>query len=305
MGTIDLDLLPVFVAVGETSSFSAAAVKLGIPKSSVSRSISRLEQATGVRLLHRTTRKVALSTAGAALYERVSPQLSALVRSLGDLPELEEQPSGQVRVTAAVDFGSSVLADIIARFVARYPAVEIDLRLSNDFVDIVAEGFDVAFRIAMRPLRDSSLMAQKAGAIAMQLFASPSYLALRGAPRSPRDLERHTWVVYRSKRAVRMEGPSGAATVVPQGRVVSDDMSCSRELVRAGAGIGLLPTFTTDADVAAGHLVRVLPRWAVRTGHLYLVCPGSRHLPRKVTAFRDFVLEALRTRPLAPSVGLP
>ncbi len=299
MGTVDLNLLTTFAAVARTSSFSAAARELGLPKSSVSRAIAGLELSMGVRLVHRTTRRVALSTAGVALHERVTPQLSALLRSLGDLPELEEQPSGKLRITATADFAAKVLAELVARFVVRHPAVEVELRLTNAVVDLVAEGFDLAFRMWTRRRRDSSLTSRRVGVVAMQVFAAPSYLARRGTPRSPADLAGHEWVVYGGLGAIELKDGGESALIAPRGRVVCDDMSFVHAATREGAGLGIVPTFLTEADVAAGALVRVLPRWTMRTSDLWIVSPAARHAPRKVTAFRDFVIESLKARPLA------
>jgi DNA-binding transcriptional LysR family regulator len=298
VGTIDLNLLGVFIAVADTASFSEAARRLRLPKSTVSRSIARLEESMGVRLLHRTTRRVALSTAGQALHERVAPLLASVEKSLGELPELEESPSGVLRVTASVDFGATVLAEIATRFVARYPSVTLDLRLTNDVVDLVKERIDVALRLSSRRLEDSSLAARRAGELSLQLFAAPGYLARRGTPRSPRELDEHDWVVFRAARPVKLEGPGEGAQVTPRGRLVCDDMFFAREATRHGGGIGLLPSFLAESDVAAGRLARVLPRFAARGGHLWIVFPEARHVARKVAAFRDFLVESLRGRVL-------
>ena len=296
--SIDLNLLPIFVAVAETASFSAAAKKLGIPKSTISRGVASLEAALGVQLFHRTTRKVSLSTAGTSLLERSGSIVAALQQSVTELPELQEAPSGVLRVTAPIDFGAAVLAEITARATARYPALEIDLRLTNAMVDLVGEGVDIAFRISSQPLKSSSLMAQKVGAVALQLHASPSYLARRGTPRTPQDLQGHSWVGFRGSRRLRLIGPERPATVEAKGRIVCDDMFFMRETLRAGAGIGMLATFVAQQDVSSGDLVCVLPRWSVLGGQLWLVWPGGNRPPRKVVVFRDFVLESLRTRVL-------
>lgn len=297
-GTLDLDALSVFVTVARAQSFSAAAKELGIPKSSVSRTITRLEERMKVRLLHRTTRSVALSTAGTALYERVQPLIESLRTSVCELPELEESPSGLLRVTAPVDIGESVLPEIVASFALRHPNVQLDLRLTNRLVDLVAEGFDVAIRITTRPLKDSTLMARKLSASMLRLYAAPAYLARRGTPRAPADLEEHDWVKFNGE-AVKLEGPNGAkASVRPRGRIHADDLMFIRGAVRAGAGISLLPALIAEPDVAAGLLVQVLPKWNAPSGNVYIVCPEARHLPKKTTAFRDFVIHALEQRPL-------
>lgn len=292
---MDLDLLQLFATVAEASSFSAAAKKLGLPKSSVSRGVARLEAAVGAQLLHRTTRHVALSTAGAALYDRTTPLLASLREALGSLPEREEEPSGELRITAPNDVGASFLAELVARFTARYPGVRVDVRLTNRYVDLVAEGFDLALRASTGKLEDSTLVVRRLSAIELQLFASPTYLARRGAPRALADAAGHEWVVFRGARGARQLGLRETS-----GRIVGDDFFFIREAVRAGAGIGLLPSFLAQADVASGQLVRVLPRYAERGGAFVLLHPRAKHLPRKVTVFRDFMLEYLARHPLAP-----
>lgn len=301
MATVDLDLLARFVAVVDAASYSAAALKLGLPKSTLSRSVASLERSMGVQLLHRSTRRVAVSSAGAALHERAAPLLADLQRALGELPEREEQPAGRLRVTATVDFGAAVLADIVARFVARYPGVEVDMRLANNLVDLVGDGIDVALRLSGRRLADATFTAKKLGMVSIQLYAAPAYLTRRGTPRSPRELADHTWVRYRGATRLQLEGPGDPHTVRPAGAIVCDDMSFARAALCAGAGVGMLPTFVAEADLAAGRLVRVVPRWTIPAGYLWCVCPGGRP-PRKVSAFRDFLTEALRQNPytLAP-----
>jgi DNA-binding transcriptional LysR family regulator len=293
MGTIDLNQLGVFVAVAETAGFSSAARRLGVPKSSVSRSIARLEAALGVQLIHRTTRRVALSSAGAALFQRISPLLGSLRDSLAELPELGAEPSGTLRVTAPVDFGAAVLGDVVARFAARHPDVRVELRLTNEFLDLVSEGVDLAVRIATKRLRDSSLYARAVGAVRSQLVAAPAYLAARAVPRTPAELAGHEWVLFRGPALLRLEGPSAVHEVPARGRVVCDDLSFVRALARAGAGIAALPSYLADGDVAAGRLVRLLPRWSLPGGTVWLVSPSKRHVPRKVAAFRELLLEQL------------
>jgi DNA-binding transcriptional LysR family regulator len=300
MGTAELDDVAVFVAVGETGSFSTAARRLGLPKSSVSRAITRLERAMDVALVHRTTRHVALSTAGKALYEKVIGPIRSIQKSLGDLPENEEQPSGKLRVTAAVDFGVAVLAEVAARFTARYPAVEVELRITNQVLDLVSEGIDVGLRISTRRLKDSTLSARKTCPVTLQLFASPGYLARRGTPRAPGDLEAHDWVRFRGLDDVRLVGPGEPITILPRGRIEGDDMFFMLRAMLADAGIGILPVFLADTELAAGRLVRVLPKWNIHSGDLWIVSPGGHRSPRKVTAFVDMVLETLKARALAP-----
>ena len=294
MGTMALDHLQLFLAVAETASFSAAARQLGLPKSTVSRGVAALEKELGARLLHRTTRHVALSTAGVALRDRIGAPFAALARAASDLPDLDEEPAGLLRVTATVDFGAVVLADIIAGFVARYPSVAVELHLTNAVVDLVAEGIDVALRMSIRRLADSSFLARRLAPMEMQVYAAPAYLARRGVPRSPRDLDSHEWVMLRGAVRLRLEARGRTSLLKPRGRVSADDMSFIHRAARAGAGLAVLPTFLANANVASGELVRVMPRWSIAGGHVWMVTPARQYLPKKVTAFREALLEGMQ-----------
>jgi DNA-binding transcriptional LysR family regulator len=218
--------------------------------------------------------------------------LRAVKSAVGQLPEQEELPSGTLRVTAPVDLGVLFLAEVVTRYITRYPAVSVDLHLTGRVVDLVAEGFDVALRVGAK-LRDSTLVVRRAAPVLLQLYASPLYLARRGTPRTEEEAEGHDWVVFRGGDERLRVGvqPSGRAP-----RVVCDDLLFVRDAVRAGAGVGLLPTFIAEPDVLAGTLVRVVPRLERPAGYLHIVTPAARHVPRKVTAFRDLVLELLRLR---------
>ena len=291
---MDLNLLPVFVTVAEVASFSAAAAKLEVKRSSVSRSIAALERSLGVRLFNRTTRQVSLTTAGAALHARLAPQLAALKQSVGTLPEQEELPSGELRITAPVDLGVIVLPGIVASFSTRYPGVRIDVRLSNHVVDVVAEGFDAALRLIVGKLADSTLVARRLTEIQIQVFASPTYLARIGAPRTPADTADHRWIYHRG-----LPPPKAFPVARDPAQLVGDDILFVHQAARAGAGLAILPAFVARDDVASGALVRVLPHVSMSSGQLYFVHPSTKHLPRKVTAFRDHVLQHLSAHPLA------
>jgi DNA-binding transcriptional LysR family regulator len=297
MGTVDLNDLGVFVAVAETESFSAAASRLRLPKSSVSRAIARLEGSMGMPMLHRSTRRVTVSSAGRALYEKVRGEIASLRESVAEVPELAEEPSGRLRITAVAD-ASEFLADLVAGFVSRYRSVEVDLRLTNDYVNIIAEGIDLALRFSTKRLQDSSMTARKLSGSPMHLFASPSYLAREGTPRTPEQLDRHEWVVYRRATRVPLRSGSRTAVVDSRGRVTCDDMSFLRAALVNGLGIGFLPPVFAQGEVAAGKLVRVLPVWSSPMSDLWAVWPGGRQVPRKVSAFLDFMSEALKARPL-------
>jgi DNA-binding transcriptional LysR family regulator len=290
---MDLNRLSLFVAVADASSFTVAAERLGVRRSSVSRGIASLERSLGVQLFSRTTRHVALSTAGAALYARLSPLLAKVHEAVGALPEREAVPSGDLRLTAPNDLGSVFLPAALASFSLRYPAVHLDVRLTNRRVDLVAEGFDLALRISRGRLADSTLVARRLSELDMHVVAAPAYLARAGTPRTVEDATTHPWLYL---QGTSLPPPLVApAAVAP---VVADDIMFLYGAVKAGFGLGLLPTWLTRDDLATGHLARVLPRVSVGAGAVYLVHPATRHLPRKVTAFRDHLIEWVRVHPL-------
>jgi DNA-binding transcriptional LysR family regulator len=288
----DYQLLAVFRAVADQTSFSKAAKKLGVGKGTVSRSIARLEAVVGAELLHRSTHSVALSTAGAALYERTAHHVAALDQAVRGLPERAEEPSGELRVTAPTDFGAIVLPDIISQFARRYPQVRFDLHLTNTRVDLVAEGFDLAIRAGAGTLKDSTLTVRRLGAGRGGFYAAPSYVARRGLPRLIGD-PKHDWVLLPHMMKILK---------VPRDRVrfTCDDFFAIRGLLRDGAGVGLLPTFVANPWVQEGLLVATaVPGFqSPPRGFLALVYPSSGQVPRKVAAFRDFLVERLKKMPL-------
>jgi DNA-binding transcriptional LysR family regulator len=299
MAPIDLNLVRAAVAVHESGSFSAAATRLGVPRSTVSRAVSALEDALGVLLFQRTTRQVTTTSAGIALIDRVRPGLTALERGLQELPERDEAPTGTLRITTTADLGVTFLAEVVNRFIARYPQANVDVHVSSAVVDLVAGGFDLALRVANGPQRDSSLVSRKVGAAAFQLFAAPSYLARKGTPRSTGELAGYERIGFRAAPwpGEELRGKRKRGSPVP--RVVCDDMLLTRALLRQGGGIGALPTFLAVDDLAAGSLVRVLPRWSMEIGWVHLVHPASKHVPRRVTAFQQLAIESLRLSALA------
>ncbi len=285
---MNLNLLPLFLAVAEASSFSTAAKTVGLRRSSVSRGVAALERELKVQLFNRTTRQVSLTTAGTALYAQLAPQMGALTKVLGALPEQEEEPSGELRLSASNDMGAVALPEIIAGFSLRYPKVRLDVRISNRFVNLVAEGFDVALRVSSGRMGDSTLVARRLTGLEINVFAAPTYLARVGTPKTVEEASKLAWVSLRPKLPPPMRGAA---------RLLGDDMLFIHGATRAGLGLAFLPTFLTAQDVAAGRLVRVLPKVSMPSGALYLVhAPGKP--PRKVTAFRDYLVQYLATHPL-------
>jgi DNA-binding transcriptional LysR family regulator len=292
---MDLNRVSAFVRVVHDGSFTAAARALGLPKSSVSRSVAQLEQDLGIRLLHRTTRKLHLTDAGAAFYDRVARALSDIDDATIAASDMQAELRGTVRVTAPVDLGVAILGSVVARFVRKHPNIVIDLALTGRVVDMVAEGFDLAVRVG--PLRDSSLIARRIGDLGTSLYASPAYVERRGMPTTLEDLVDHDCVLFRpvlGKNTWRLHGPRGEQReVTVTGAIAVDDMSFVRKALLGGAGVALLPDFLVGRDVQAGKLVRVLGEWTTEGGILHVAYPSARFVPQRVIVFREFLLRAL------------
>ncbi len=262
MAVPDLSLIAVFVKVVELESFTAAAKALGLPKSSVSRSVAQLEEALGVRLLQRTSRKSSLTDEGRAFVERVREPLAGVLEAMSDAAESQREPRGLIRLTAAPDLGSALLAAPIAEFARKHPLIRVELTLTTRIVDLVAERFDLAIRATPR-LEDSSLVARKTSGSEGGLFASPEYIKRRGKPRSVAELSEHECVVFRGHEGHttwRLLGPNGPEQI----------------------------------EVRGGDLVRVLPDYTPEAGSLFVVMPSGRHVPARVVLLRDFLHEKLR-----------
>jgi DNA-binding transcriptional LysR family regulator len=299
-GTIGhLELLPVFVEVVRQGSFTAAAKQLPLPKSTVSRRVSALERELGAELLSRTTRTVRLTEAGADLYEQAAPAIARLEDAARALSERQRTPRGTLRATAPVDIGHELMADIVASFVARYPAVHVDMVLTNRLVDLAGEGFDLAIRAGHSMPDSSALVARRVGQTDFGLFVSAEYAERRGVPERPSDLAAHDCVLFRSpdgKARWKLKGPEGEASVDVRGPVSADDFTFVRASVRAGIGVGLVPV------MPAPDLIRVLPSYSMPAGAVWVVYRRTRHLAIKVRAFRDHVLDAFRRDPCSTPI---
>lgn len=290
--TIDLNRVRLFVRVVEAGSFTAAAAAAGLPKSSVSRSVSSLEHDLGVRLIQRTTRHLQVTEAGRAYFESVSRALAGIEEANTAVTEHKGAPRGTVRLTAPGDIGHALLAPSLARFRSLYPEVLIDVSLTQRRVDLVHEGFDLALRVG--ELADTSLVARRAGVVRAALFASREYLAQRGTPRSVAELAQHDCLLFRSasgRAAWEMVGPAGMERAEVRGALSSDDHHMILEAAVEGQGIALLPVIL--CRVAGDRLERVLPQHATTGAVLSLLTPTVRFVPKRVSLLREQLLEEL------------
>jgi DNA-binding transcriptional LysR family regulator len=298
---MDLNLVTAFVRVVEAQSFTAAARALGVPKSSVSRRVTELEKTLGVTLLHRTTRKLALTDAGRVYFAEASRALSGLDTAAELASGMDEEPRGTVRLTAPVDVGVMGLAEILSEFSERHPDIHIDLSLNSHALDLVDNGLDIAIRAGKS--NDDSLVVRHVGNAALGVFAAPAYLARRGEPKTVEELAEHETVLLRAQdgRAIwRLDGPNDeVSTVEVTGRMNVDEILFVRQALAAGLGIGLLPILVESACSEKKKLDsvrRLLPEYAARGVDLSIVTPSGPKRPRRVTLLRDFLVEHMAAR---------
>ena len=296
----DLNEVATFARVVEAGSFSAAANALGVPKSTVSRRVARLEEALGVRLLQRTTRRMEATEEGRAYYEQISHALASLREAALEITATRDEPQGTLRVTAPVDYGNVVLAGLIGEFRTVYPRVRVLVDVTGRVVDLVKDGYDAAIRAGDLP--ESSLVARRLPAADMGLFASPSYVERMPALNRPVDLSDHSLLRFvpdnmaRAEKAwvLRHEETGEEANVALTACLLANDFVFLRQAAIGGAGIVKMPAVIARPSVERGELVRLLPEWYGPGAPIHLVYPTAKHLPAKVKVFRDFLLEKLR-----------
>lgn len=291
---LDLNALRTFLAVVEHRGFRGAAQHLGQPKSTVSRRVSDLEAALGQQLLRRTTRTVTLTDVGEAFARQVSPALGSLEDAVKVLQQTTDTPRGVLRVTAPQTFAEQFLGDFVARFSRQYPEVRITLDLNDRFVDLIAEGFDVALRAGALP--DSSLRARLLAISPTHCFASPAYLKRRGTPKSPADLAQHDVLAYGTDEALA-KWPfevRGRKKLVPLRPLVTvNSFLLLRKLAEEGLGITRLPAGILATETTRGPLVPVLEEFVVPPTPMHAVYPPGKHLSPRVRAFLDALGEYL------------
>ncbi|WP_136617601.1 MULTISPECIES: LysR family transcriptional regulator [Mesorhizobium] len=291
---IDLNDIVVFARVVEAGSFTAAARLLAMPKTTVSRRVAALEREVGVRLLQRTTRSLKLTDAGRLYYEQSSQGLRTIEEANLRLAEARAEPSGTIRISAPVGFGGHFLIRAVVDFLAIYPKTNVELRLTDDRLNLVEDGIDLAFRTGI--LQDSTLIARKLGSTHRLLCASPDYLARHGMPESPAELAHHQCVIAGPSASGAhwvLEGPSGQETVIVAGRFAANEMQAVVAAALAGFGIAQLPQAIAEGLINDGRLQRVLRTYTTPAGGLHVLYPSSRHLSPLVKAFIELASERI------------
>lgn len=291
---MDFNEAAVFVRVVQAGSFSAAGRQLGLPTSTVSTRVARLEKRLGVTLLQRTTRRLHLTEAGTLYYAQAAQGLAYLLEAEAALDEARQQPQGVLRVTAPADLGDALLAGLVRRVQTAYPRLAVEMLLTDRYIDLVADGIDVAIRTG--ELRDSTLIAKSLGTIQWALFASPDYVQQAPALETPQQLHAHPclqftpmgreqWVLSQGTTTVRI--PLPAQTLVNSIGVV-------KAMAESGQGVALLPTFICQSPQVRSQLVRVLPAWQGQADAVHLVYPQQRFMPPKLRAFIELALAELK-----------
>jgi DNA-binding transcriptional LysR family regulator len=287
----------VFAAVVEAGSFVGASDALGMSKAAVSRYVADLEARLGVRLLHRTTRKLSLSDEGQIFHVRCKAVLADVDEAEAEITARSGHAIGVLRVNVPVTFGILHLAPLWADFMARNPGVTLDVTLTDRVVDIVEEGFDAAVRIARLPA--SSLVSRKLTSTRMVLCASSAYLKKHGAPAHPSQLVDHAVFVYSLLSTGdhwEFSGPDGSVTVKVVPRMRSNSGDTCRAAALAHRGIILQPSFLVGADLRSGALVEVMPDFRAAELDVYALYPSRHHVSPKVRLLIDFLVKAFRGR---------
>jgi DNA-binding transcriptional LysR family regulator len=287
-----LNRATTFVRVVESGGFTRAAEAMGLPPSSVSRSVAKLEEDLGVTLLERTTRKVALTDAGKAYFERARDALAGLEEANALALDAAREVHGLVRIALPLDFAGK-FGGMIAKFGLENPRIRVEVTFSASGGDLVGDVVDLAITFGKLP--DSSLVARRLGNSYHLVYAAPSYLAERGTPRTLAELSEHDGVVARAVAGEArwdLTGPRGAEHADIPARLVGDHGQFVLDGTLAGIGIALLPSFVAEPYVASGQLVNVFPKYYAEQP-MHVLTHASRHLPRRVALLRDFLAEGL------------
>ncbi|HUQ51589.1 MAG TPA: LysR family transcriptional regulator [Gammaproteobacteria bacterium] len=295
----NLEDIAVFVKVVDAGSFTGAAEALETSQPVVSKSVTRLEQRLGVRLLNRTTRRISLTEAGTELYRKAASALTQLDEAQLDIGRYQSEPRGTLRLSAPTSFTLLHLPHRFAQFLERHPQVTLDLVLEDRVVDIVEEGFDAAIRVGV--LSSSTLVARRLAPCKQVFCASPAYLERHGKPESVDDLLKHNCVVYtlgRDPRLWRVRAEDGTEVQLPvRGNAYVNSGLLEQALALEGLGLAMLPTFYVGDALREGRLVRVLEHVVLPEIGIYLVYADRRNLLPKLKALLDFLVESFGGEP--------
>ncbi len=279
-----------FVAVAETESFTRAAERLEVSTAQVSRQVSALEARLSTRLFYRTTRRVSTTEAGQIYYQHCRQILDALEQAERSLTNMQLVPQGRLRLTAPVTYGEKSIAPLVNDFVLRYPELDVEMKLTNQQLDLVAEGYDLAVRLGK--LDDSSLMARRLASRTLYVCASPAYLAVHGTPHSLSELEQHN-CLQGNLGYWRFQDAGHPRNVRIRGNVRCDSGRALLDAALKGVGIVQLPDYYVGPALEAGTLVPLLTHYQEDDDGIWAVYPHNRHLSPKVRMLLDYFVDSL------------
>lgn len=291
----DLNEMAIFAIVVSSGSFTRAAEKLKLPKSTVSRKVSQLEKRVGVRLINRTTRNLKPTETGKLYFSQCQKMLEQAEEADRVVNNMQSEPSGLLRISTPLAFGTPFFIGVIKQFLDKYPKVNVEIISDNKQVDMLENEVDIAFRIG--PLSDSSLIARNIGTARLSLCASPEYIKQHGLPSSIQELEQHTCISHPVSPWI-LQSANGKIEFQPKSRMIANDMEMIRKMVREGFGIGAVPQILISEDLRNKSLIKVLPDMPFQERTFYLVYPSRREPPSKVVAFTDFIFS--NCQPVAP-----
>ncbi|WP_324753208.1 LysR family transcriptional regulator [Roseovarius sp. Pro17] len=286
----ELESIRVFLAVTELESFAGAARQLGMTPASVTRTIAALEDNLGLQLLVRTTRRVSLTSAGALYAARVTPLAQGLAEAVEETREAQGMTAGRIRISAPMSLGLKVLPTVLSQFATLHPQTHVAVNLSDSFVDIVEEDYDLAIRVSGPPT-DKSTIWRKICKVPRVLVAPPDYIAAKGRPQTPEDLAGFACLSYQSDAQEEVWELSKGANHLShkaKGIISANNGDFLAQLVLNGEGIALLPRFIVAGDLDAGRLIEILPDWAISEVWLTLYYPPYNQLPLRVATFSEF-----------------
>lgn len=291
-----LEDLDIFAQVARNLSMSAAGRELGLSPAVVSKRIKHLEERLGTRLFQRTTRQLSLTEAGQGFLIRIEAILAGIEDAEAFIAGRAEEARGTLKISAPTSFGRMHVAPHLKPFMQANPGITINLTLSDEFIDLVAGGYDLAIRIG--ELTDSSLVARRLAPVRRLLCASPDYVSTHGMPETLADLDRHVCLAPHNNDTWRLEGPDGPVIYRPQGPLVTNSSEVIREAVIAGLGIALRSTWDVGPELKSGKLLPVLPFLeAPKNVALSAVYPSREFLPAKVRLFIDYLASLYGPRP--------
>lgn len=298
---MDLNEILVFARVVQAGSFTGAARELDMPKSTVSRKVSELEERLGARLLQRTTRRLSLTDVGQTYYRHAIRVVAEVEAAELAVTRLQEVPRGLLRITMPLNFGH--LGALVSSFLERYPEVRVDVVCADRVVDLVQEGFDVAVRAG--PLADSALVARHLGPLRSFVVASPDYLVRSGRPEDPEQLSGLDCLVFgagANQTTWKLQKGGDVRIVSVRPRMTVNDFDFLEQATLGGLGVAVLPHFRCESHIEQGRLERLLPEWSFPEIPVHAVYPSTRHVSPAVTAFLAHLQRGMTARPSAAPI---